>query len=62
VTGRAARSIVAWLADVEVRAIEQRVLGDGAWGDPRRHAGVTVCESAVFPGLRVPVAEVFRSA
>ena len=49
-----------WLVDLEGRTIQQHVLGsDGAWrlAPPVRDDGA--CESAVLPGLRVAVRDLF---
>jgi Uma2 family endonuclease len=48
-----------WLVDLERRAIEQRVLTEGAWRVLGPCAGEEAVESAAFPGLRVVPGELF---
>jgi Uma2 family endonuclease len=48
-----------WLVDVERRAIEQRVLADGAWVVRGTFAGGNVVRAEAFPGLDVAPADVF---
>jgi len=48
-----------WLIDIERRAIEQRVLVDGAWAVRGTFAGEAVVRAEVFSGLDVAPAEIF---
>ena len=48
-----------WLVDLERRAIEQRVLGDGRWEVRATRTGADPLEAAVFPGLSVLPDDVF---
>jgi len=48
-----------WLADLEKRAIEQRVRVEGAWRLAGTHAGAAPFESVRFPGLSVVPDDVF---
>jgi Uma2 family endonuclease len=47
-----------WLVDLERRAIEQRVLAEGAWR-VASFVDAAAVESAAFPGLRVVPGELF---
>ena len=52
-----------WLVDHDHRAIEQRVLVDGAWGRRGTFAGQEAVRAEAFPDLAVVPAELFsRSA
>jgi Uma2 family endonuclease len=49
-----------WLVDLEARSLERRVLRDeGAYRIEPPVSGGDACESAVFPGLRLVVRDVF---